>query len=301
LETALAYKKSNRIIVGGLFANILLAFLKTSVGIIGSSPALLADGINSTSDVVYYVVVSIFMKAASKPADDEHPYGHSQMESIGALVVGAFVITTAVTILWNAIETLVEHFQGDISKSGSSQVALWIALFTVILKIFLTIISFRTAKETNNASILALAQDHRNDIFAALAATIGIALGRFGYLWVDPLAGALVSIFIFRTGIEILRDTTSDLMDTVPGKTLQKQVLNLLNPISQIKRIDKIQAHRFGQYLVINITICVDGQLSVYEGDNIANLVEKTLIDNIPFLLDVHVHFHPEQIKTSQS
>ena len=89
---------SNRAMLLALLANILLALLKTVVGVVGHSTALLADGINSTSDVVYNIVVSIFVRRARKPADPEHPYGHTQFESVGALVVGAFVITTALTI-----------------------------------------------------------------------------------------------------------------------------------------------------------------------------------------------------------
>src|SRR5450830_549023 len=84
----------------GLAANAALALLKTSIGILGHSDALLADGINSTSDVVYYIVVKIFMRLADKPADAEHPYGHRQLESVAALVVGAFVITTGIAIFW---------------------------------------------------------------------------------------------------------------------------------------------------------------------------------------------------------
>jgi cation diffusion facilitator family transporter len=87
----------------GLFSNILLSALKTSIGIIGHSPALLADGINSTSDVVYYIAVKIFMKQANKPADKEHPYGHRQLESISAIVVGAFILTTGIAIFWESI------------------------------------------------------------------------------------------------------------------------------------------------------------------------------------------------------
>jgi cation diffusion facilitator family transporter len=100
-QTSKRNRKGNQAVVIGLLANIFLAGLKTSIGILGHSPALLADGINSTSDVAYYIVVSIFVRLAGKPADEEHPYGHNQLESIGALVVGSFVITTAVAIFWN--------------------------------------------------------------------------------------------------------------------------------------------------------------------------------------------------------
>ena len=95
MTTGERQKKTILAVNVGLIANTILAFLKTGVGIIGHSPALLADGINSTSDVAYGIVVRIFMLLSGKPADEEHPYGHDRLESIAAVVVGAFVITTA--------------------------------------------------------------------------------------------------------------------------------------------------------------------------------------------------------------
>ncbi|NPV55597.1 MAG: cation transporter [Anaerolineae bacterium] len=277
----------------GLITNILLAALKTSIGIIAHSPALLADGINSTSDVAYYIIVSIFVHLANKPADEDHPYGHSQLESIGALLVGSFVVTTAVAIFWNSLDTIFDLISGVSNYQGASLIALWVALFTVLLKIVLTIYTRSIGTRTRNSAIMALAYDHRNDIFSACAAVIGITLGRAGYPWVDPLAGALVAFVILRTGINILRESTSDLMDTVPGKALRRQVEELILPDGRVRHIDAVRAHRFGPYLVINITVCVDGNLTVREGDRIATWVEQQLIANIPSLRTVHVHYHP--------
>ena len=208
----------------GLLANILLAILKTIGGVVGHSPALLADGINSTSDVAYYLVVVLFMRLAGKPPDYEHPYGHRQLESIAALIVGAFVISTAVAVFWNSINSLYDLLIGESEFSGATMLALWIALFTIGLKIALTIFTRRIGERTKNTAVMALAYDHRNDLFAAAAAAIGITMGRMGYIWVDPLAGALVALFIFRTGVEILRESSDDLMDTIPGKSLAQQV-----------------------------------------------------------------------------
>jgi cation diffusion facilitator family transporter len=277
----------------GLAANILLAALKTSIGILGHSPALLADGVNSTSDVAFGIVVSVFMRLAGKPPDEEHPYGHTQMESIAAVVVGSFVMTTAIAIFWDAVNNVYDLLVGQGDFGGAAVGALWAALFTVVLKLGLTAWTQRIGQQTQNAAVLALAYDHRNDVFSALAATAGITFGRMGYPWVDPLAGALVALIILRTGIEILRESTEDLMDTVPGKALAQQITALLAPIQGIQQIEEIHAHRFGPYLVVNITIGVDGSLSVAEGDQIATQIEHTLIEEIEYMRRVHVHYHP--------
>ena len=287
---------SNRAVSFALAANILLAVLKTGIGILGHSPALLADGINSTSDVVYNIVVSIFVRAAHKPADDEHPYGHTQFESVGALVVGAFIITTAVTIFWDSIDSLFDFFKGTSEFTGSASFTLYVALFTVLLKGILTIYTRKVGDRTNNPSIIALAQDHRNDIFSASAVVVGITMSQLGYHWVDPLAGALVAVVILRTGLGILRDSTDDLMDTLPGQALNEKIKELAVQVPGVEAIESVKAHRFGQFLVINLTIFVDGKISVDEGNAIADRVEEALLNGIDYVQAVHVHFHSKTL-----
>lgn len=287
---------SNRAVSFALVANILLAVLKTAVGILGHSPALLADGINSTSDVVYNIVVSIFVRAAHKPADDEHPYGHTQFESVGALVVGAFIITTAVTIFWDSINSLFDFFKGTSEFTGSASFTLYVALFTVLLKGILTIYTRKVGNKTNNPSIIALAQDHRNDILSASAVVVGITMSQLGYHWVDPLAGALVAVVILRTGLGILRNSTDDLMDTLPGQALNEKIKELAVQVPGVEAIESVKAHRFGQFLVINLTIFVDGKISVDEGNAIADRVEEALLNGIDYVREVHVHFHSKTL-----
>jgi cation diffusion facilitator family transporter len=291
-------KKSIRAINVGLAANVLLAVLKTSVGILGHSPALLADGINSTSDVAYGIVVNIFMRLSGKPADEEHPYGHDRLESIAAVVVGAFVITTAISIFWLSINNVYELFSGASDFTGASQLALWIALFTILLKIWLSFWTFRVGNQINNNVLLALAADHRNDIFSALAATIGIIFGRMGFLWIDPLAGGVVSIIICITGVEIIRESAADLMNTLPGKKLTEEIREKLEELDEVLDVEEIHGHRFGLYMVANITIGVSPNLTVYEGDRIATRVEKLLVEEIDSMRRVFVHYHPVQTES---
>ena len=277
----------------GLGINILLSILKTTFGILGNSPALLAEGINSVSDVAYYVVASIFVRLANKPADTEHPYGHRQLESIASLVVGAFVVATAVKVFWDAVDKIWKLVSGEITSLGSHPFALWVAVGTVAVKIVLFFYVRKLGQETKNPVVGALAYDHRNDILSASAASIGIFLGQRGLPWVDPLAGALVAVLILRTGIFILRESSAELMDAVPSRQLAKQVLKLLKNLKGVNQLEELQAHRFGPHLVINLTIGIDGNLSVSHGDAIATAVEEAIYNSIPNVLRVHVHYHP--------
>ncbi len=277
----------------GLVINILLSAVKTVFGVLGHSPALLAEGINSTSDVAYYIVAGIFVRLANKPADTEHPYGHRQLESIASLIVGAFVVATAVAVFFDSVDKIWDLADGKTTSTGAAPVALWVALATVLIKIFLFYYVRRLGGETKNPVVNALAFDHRNDIFSAGAASVGIFLGQRGLPWVDPLAGALVALLILRTGIFILRESSVDLMDAVPSRELAMQISELLAQIPGVQQMEELQAHRFGPHLVVNLTIGIDGGLSVRMGNSIASKVEALLYHSIPNLRRVHVHYHP--------
>lgn len=277
----------------GLGINILLSAVKTLFGVVSHSPALLAEGINSISDVAYYVVASIFVRLANKPADNEHPYGHRQLESIASLVVGAFVVATAVKVFWDSMDKMWDLLDGKLTSLGAHPFALWVALGTVAIKIFLFYYVRKLGAETHNPVVNALAYDHRNDIFSASAASVGIFLGQRGLPWVDPLAGALVALLILRTGVYILRESSVALMEAVPSKVLAKQILVLLKDLQEVKQLEELQAHRFGPHMVLNLTIGIDGRLTVKHGDKIATSVEKLIYDAIPNVLRVHVHYHP--------
>ncbi|HCE44324.1 MAG TPA: cation transporter [Lentisphaeria bacterium] len=286
-------KRTDRAVSTGLFSNILLAAVKVVAGIFGHSQALLADGINSTSDVAYYIAVKIFFKLARKPADREHPYGHHQMESIAALMVGAFVLTTAVAVFWDSVNKVYDLFAVNGQNQPIAFYALWIALATVGIKIWLFIYTRNIGREIKNAGVLALAYDHRNDIFSAVGASIGITMGLLGYSWVDPLAGAVVAVVILRTGIEIVKESSDDLMDTVPAAALEEQIKSVVKEIPDVCDVEDVHAHRFGPFLVLNITVGIDGSLTVAKGDEIATRIEDRLCAEMELVKKVYVHYHP--------
>jgi cation diffusion facilitator family transporter len=281
----------------GLGMNILLSGIKTLFGVVSHSPALLAEGINSISDVAYYVVANIFVRLANKPADNEHPYGHRQLESIASLVVGAFVVATAVKVFWDSVDKMWDLLDGKLTSLGAHPFALWVALGTVVIKIFLFYYVRKLGTETRNPVVVALAYDHRNDIYSASAASVGIFIGQRGLPWIDPLAGALVALLILRTGIFILRESSIELMEAVPSRELAKQVLFILKNNKDVRQLEELQTHRFGPHLVLNLTIGIEGTLTVKQGDQIATSVEKLIYDSLPSVLRVHVHYHPADRK----
>jgi cation diffusion facilitator family transporter len=295
VETIRRQSRAGMVVNVGLCFNSLLAALKLLAGILGHSQALLADGINSVSDVIYFIVVKIFVRLSGAPPDREHPYGHHQYESIAALVVGAFVITTGAAIFWDSVNAAFDRMMGNAGRQDIPAFTLWVAVATIVAKIFLLLHALAVSRKTGNLAIAALARDHRNDIFASAGVTAGIIGSMMGFRWLDSCAGAIVAILVAKTGFDILREASSDLMDNVPADELAIKIRELLSDIKDVDTVEEIHAHRFGPYLVANITIGIHGGLSVYEGDRIADNVEKKLVDKIDMLRKVYVHYHPSK------
>jgi len=286
-------EKTRFVVNLGLACNAVLAAAKLSLGIAGHSKALLADGINSISDVVYFLVVKFFVKLSDKPADSEHPYGHYQYETIAALVVGAFVITTGLAIFWDSINAVFDLVSGETPASAVKSFTLWIAAGTIVVKFLLMLQARAVGRVTNNIAVNALARDHWNDVFASFGVGIGILLSIFGFGLADPIAGAAVAVIVAKTGFSILLESADELMDTIPGDDLKKQFMNTLKEVRFVQGIEEIHAHRFGPYLVANITINIDGALCVAEADAVATATEKKLLSEVEMLRKVFVHCHP--------
>ena len=111
--------------------------------------------------------------------------------------------------------------------------------------------------------------------------------------WGDPLAGALVALLILRTGVYILSESSVELMDAVPSRELAQQISSLLKNVQGVQQLEEVQAHRFGPHLVVNLTVGINGSLTVSQGDRIATNVEILIYESIPNIRHVHVHYHP--------
>lgn len=183
--------------------NILLAVLKGIIGAISNSKALLADAVNSASDVVGSIAVYIGVRAAKRPPDEDHPYGHGKAESIAAIIVAVLLFMVGLEIGRSSIEL----FFQEINAPG--MIAIYAALFSIILKEWMFRYKIKLGKRINSDAITVNAYEDRTDVFSSLAALIGIGAAiageRFGVEWLvyaDPVAGLFVSIFCNVYGLE---------------------------------------------------------------------------------------------------
>lgn len=179
--------------------NLLLLVIKMIFGLISSSQSLIADAVNSAGDIVASLVSIIGIKVASKPGDKEHPYGHGKAEYIFAALVGISMIIASITMIKNAILSMMSN-----STVNVSIFLILVCVVTILVKFSLMMYSKSQYKKTDSILIRCNMEDHRNDMFVTFGVLIGIICSKVGFYFVDGIIGILISIWIVIVAINIV-------------------------------------------------------------------------------------------------
>lgn len=291
MRNELKYKRGEKGTRIGILVLLLLALTKGIVGHWGDSRALLADGLHSFSDVLTSVVVLIGLHIAKRPPDKTHPYGHGKAESIAAKTVAIILILIGTHF---GIDNLKTIFTKTLVTPG--MITLWIALIAIIVQELLFRYKFRIGKKIGSSAVIADAWHHRSDVFASLAAMIGIGGARLlGWRWLDPLAGVVVCILIMMVGIKIFLTTTGELMDATIDRRIRERIEKEALRVKGVKRVSSLRARRSGLDIFVDLEIEVDSRLTVEKGHAIAVQVEKKILREVEQVANVLVHVNPYQ------
>lgn len=278
----------------GIAGNILLAVIKGIVGMAANSKALLADAAHSFSDVIGSFAVLVGLRMAQIPPDKDHPYGHGKAENISVIVV-------AVILFFVGIETAFSSVKGFfITLSAPGKLAIYAAILSIVVKESMFQYKYRLGKKINSQAIIANAWEHRSDVFSSLAALIGISSavlgGHYNISWLlyfDPLAGIIVSLLIMKMAFDIGKEGIHITMDHVLHDNETKTLTGEAEKINGVLHIDDFHAREHGHYLIVDIKIGVNPNITVEEGHKIGKEVKKRLIKKFPNINDVFVHINP--------
>lgn len=284
------YRSAKAAVWVGLAVNLVLALVKLVAGIVGHSIALIADAVNSLGDGMTSAVLLYALGVAQRPADREHPYGHSRAESIAALSVAVLIGASAVGI---AIETL--------RSLGTTHPVppvwtLWIAAANVIVKEAMYQYKRRVARGTGSRALVAGAWDHRSDALCSVAVLVGLAFVRYGgdrLFWADEAAAIVVGGLILLASLKLFRRNASQLMDQQAEDATIAAIRRVAEQTSGVVRVEKIRARRSGIEVFVDIHIEVVGTLTVMEGHEIGHDVKARLIENLTPVSEVLVHVEP--------
>ncbi len=284
------YRTATRAALIGLAINVALAGAKLIGGTWGNSYALISDAVNSLGDVLTSVVVLAALRVAQRPADDEHPYGHTRAEAIAGSNVAVAIVVSALLVAYEASRS--------ISKAPTLPElwTLWIAGGNVVLKESLYQYKVRVGRRIGSAALIANAWDHRSDALSALAVLVGLSVAHFGgpdFFVADRVAALFVAGAIIWSGLGLLRHTANELMDRQAEDPLVRQVRTASLSIRGVAGVDKLFVRKSGLEYLIDIHIEVEPDMTVAAGHEIGHRVKDQLMSQFPNVRDVLVHLEP--------
>ena len=281
---------ARRIALISVGVSSVLAFAKLLIGWMAGSTAVVADGFESAGDVVGSTIVLLGLIAASRPPDAEHPYGHGRFEMLSGLAVGILLSGAGAGICVHAFDNL------SAQRATPAFYAIWPLIVSIIVKIGLSTVKFRFGKSTGSGALIADAWNDTVDILSGLAALIALGLTLFDpsrFVHFDQYGGVAVGLIVVFTGARIVRETSLQLVDTMPDGALMNQIRAVALAVPGVEGVEKCYARKTGFEYHVDLHLEVDPNITVRESHDIATDVRIQLKENLDFIADVLVHVEP--------
>lgn len=275
-----------------IIGNMGLAIIKGLTGYFGSSYALIADAIESTSDIFSSLLVLFGIKYASKPADKNHPYGHGRAEPLITFMVVGFLIASAILIAYQSIKNI--QTPHDLPKPYTLIV---LGVIIIIKEAFYRVVSKRS-NETNSSSLKADAWHHRADAITSLTAFIGISIALIfgkGYETADDWAALVAAIIILYNAYHIFRPALGEIMDEQLYDDLILDIRRVSKTVTGVIDTEKCLVRKTGMTFHVDLHILVESNISVKQGHDIAHKLKEHLMKELPQVADVLIHVEPNE------
>lgn len=273
-----------------IIGNTFLAVIKWLAGYFGNSYALIADAIESTADIFSSLFVLVGIKYASKPADENHPYGHGKLEPLITFGVVMFLIISATVIAYESIVNI------RIPHGSPKPFTLFVLGPIIIWKEISYQLVMRKARQTGSTSLKADAWHHRSDAITSIAAFIGISIALImgkGYESADDWAALLAAFVILYNSYKILQPALSEIMDKDVYDDVEKAICDYSKTIDGVIDTEKCRVRKAGMTYYVDLHIIVDKNKTVKEGHDIAHKLKDKVRTKMPQIADMLIHVEP--------
>ncbi len=292
-----ASKTARRIALISVGVSGALALSKVLIGWMANSTSVMADGFESAGDVVTSSIVVFGLTVASRPPDENHPYGHGRSEMLSGLVVGLILAAAGAGICVHSLESI-----------GRSHVApaafgLWPLAASIVSKAILSTVKFRYGKRVRSAALIADAWNDGVDILSGSVAFIALSIALYDpdrLLRADHYGGFLVGLIVVFTGARIVYETSLQLMDTMPGEGIMNRIREVALEVPGVHGVEKCFARKTGFQYHVDLHLEVDPEITVRESHDIATQVRIRLKEGLDFIADVLVHVEPSPSTVQQ-
>ena len=286
-----------RITLAGSIVNVVLLVFKFAAGILGHSAAMIADAIHSLSDFLTDIIVIVFVRLSSKPADHDHDYGHGKYETLATSVIGLALAVVAVLIGWDGIEKIADALQGNRLESPGI-IALWAALLSIVLKEWIFRATRKVANEVKSKALEANAWHHRSDALSSVGTAIGIGgavmLGD-GWAILDPIAAIVVCVLIIVTAFRIIRQASGELLEESLPEETEDRIEQIVYQDTLVSDIHKLHTRRIGNIIAIEMHLRMPAGITLAESHVHATAIEQSL--KTEFGKGTHIMLHIEPTK----
>ncbi|QAA80496.1 cation transporter [Aequorivita sp. H23M31] len=279
-----------RTVYFSIIANTCLAIIKGLAGFFGNSYALIADAIESTTDIVSSFLVLVGFKYAKRPADDNHPYGHGKIEPLITFGVVAFLVISATLIAYTSIQNI---------QTQHAAPKAWTLIVLAVIIIWKEVsfqIVIRKSRQTNSTSLRADAWHHRSDAITSIMAFIGISVAVImgeGYENADDWAALFASAFILYNSYLILRPALGEIMDEQLYDDLIEEIRERSMEVPGVLGTEKCMIRKSGMKFHVDLHAMVDSEVTVRVGHDISHQLKDYLKKKIPNLGQVLIHIEP--------
>ena len=290
LERHERFGNAGRVIKIGFWVNAGLMIMKLLAGYFGRSEAVFADGMESAADFIALGSSMIALRIGSRPFDETHPYGHGKAESISAVIVSLIIFSTGGWILVRSVHAVI-----DGAYEVPAAMAVAAAFLTIITKEALYRYSITAGKKLGSPAILAIAKDHRKDAITSVSTLVGVTGAFFGLTVMDPIAAGITSLFIFHIGYKTFMGAAHDLMDGKPDDNCLEDIRKIAEGVAGVEHVHEIRCRRSGQYLIVDLKLDMDPEMTVRESHRIATAVKKLIFEQAMNVGDVMIHINPHE------
>lgn len=283
-------KKALRTTFIGIIVSAILAIVKGVGGIVGNSYALVADAIESLTDIFTSAMLWMGLRWSAKPPDSEHPYGHGKGEALIAVGIGLALVAASIVIAVKSVENILTPHKTP------EAFTLIILIAVIVTKEILYRFVLKTGVETGSSAVKADAFHHRSDAITSAAAFIGISIGLIGgpgYEIADDYAALFASAVILFNAYLIIRPAIGELLDEELDPDLNNQVKALAEKVDNVIMVERCRIRKMGVVKIADLHIWVDRNLTVEQGHTISHHVKDQIQAAYPFFADVMIHIEP--------
>lgn len=277
----------------GIISNTVLCIAKIIAGVMSGSVSIIADSINNLTDASSSVITLIGFKAASRPGDRKHPYGHARSEYISGIIVAMLVVLAGVELLQSAVQKIIHPAAID-----ADTVVIAILIASIIVKLWQSTFNMYVGNVIDSVTLKAAGADSRNDVLSTSAVLICILISKYTGLNTDGYVGTAVALFILISGIKLLKETISPLLGEAPDKDLVEKICNIALSHKEVTGVHDLLIHNYGPgrtFASMHIEVDVQNDLNLAHelADKIEYDIEKEL--NI----EITAHIDPVHSKDS--